>query len=252
MRLRTILLLLAFLALLSSIVGGYFNYASLQNAFYIEAEKEAALLTSAITSSISSYLSEQLKPVRTLAGMREVRMAFSGGDTRRLKAANMILDHFKESLGVDVCYIMDHLGNTIASSNRNGQDSFVGENFSFRPYFKDALRGTSSSYMALGATSGKRGVYFSYPVFGDDARVPVGVAVIKSSIDLIEQEVSKTQKGIVLLVDPHGIIFISSYTDWLFHSLWELTPEAKGRIEKTFQFGHGPWVWTGFMPAGEN
>lgn len=59
---------------------------------------------------------------------------------------------------------MDLNGSTVASSNRNDPDSFVGENFSFRPYWKQAIGGTPATYMALGVTSGKRGVFYSHPV----------------------------------------------------------------------------------------
>jgi C4-dicarboxylate-specific signal transduction histidine kinase len=49
---------------------------------------------------------------------------------------------------------MDHEGNTIASSNRNNPDSFVGQNFDFRPYFQQAIQGIPATYLALGTTSG--------------------------------------------------------------------------------------------------
>jgi hypothetical protein len=44
----------------------------------------------------------------------------------------------------------------------------VDKNFSFRPYFKKAIAGKSATYLALGTTSGKRGVYYSHPVYDND------------------------------------------------------------------------------------
>ncbi|MDH3558192.1 MAG: transcriptional regulator, partial [Deltaproteobacteria bacterium] len=81
------------------------------------------------------------------------------------------------------------------------------------------------TYMALGITSKKRGVYYSHPVYGEGGNTPIGVAVIKASIEPVEEEFSQTYEGIVLLTDPHAIIFISNREDWLFHALWKLSPE---------------------------
>ncbi len=104
-------------------------------------------------------------------------------DDDNLAKANAMLDHFKAALDVDVCYLMDAFGNTIASSNRKAPDSFVGKNFSFRPYFQEAIQGTPSTYLALGTTSGKRGAYYSHPVYEKDRGAPIGVDVIKASIE---------------------------------------------------------------------
>lgn len=252
MSLRRILLLLAFLAFLSASVGGFSYFSSLRMSLYKEAETGAALRSTEITNRLASFLTAQLKPVRLLAGLPAIRRAVLSADEESLTTASGLLDHFKDGLGVDVCYVMNKAGDTILSSNRMESDSFVGRNFSFRPYFQEAIRGRSSSYMALGTASGKRGVYFSYPVFGDDARVPLGVAVIKSSIEFIEEEISQASEEAVLLVDPHGIIFISTVPSWLFHTLWEVSPATLKDIAATRQFGGGPWEWTGLSAADEN
>jgi len=92
-----------------------------------------------------------------------------------------VLDIFKHTLGVDVCYLMDRHGVTIASSNRNASDSFVGQNFSFRPYFREARQGVTATYMAVGTTSHKRGAYYSHPIFARDYETPIGVVIIPGS-----------------------------------------------------------------------
>ena len=147
---------------------------------------------------------------------------------------------------------MDHEGNTIASSNRDDPDSFVGENFGFRPYWRQAIQGNPATYMALGITSKKRGVYYSHPVYGDGGDSPKGVAVIKASIEPIEEKFSQTYEGIVLLTDPHGIIFISNRANWLFHSLWKLSPDELAGVVSSLQFGIGPWKWIGLEMKQDN
>jgi len=99
--------------------------------------------------------------------------------------------------------------------------------------------------MAQGVTSNVRGVYFSHPVYGDPAAPPVGVAVIKVSTAPIEREFRQGGEGIVLLLDPKGIVFATSRKEWLFHSLQGLTQEDVEEVARSQQFGHGPWEWSG-------
>ncbi|MFC1489300.1 ATP-binding protein, partial [Thermodesulfobacteriota bacterium] len=139
-------------------------------------------------------------------------------------------------------------GTTIASSNRNTPHSFVGQNYAFRPYFQRAIKDDPTSYlgyMALGVTSGKRGVYYSYPVFQDNKNSPIGVAVIKASIDPMEREFVQSYEGIVILTDPHGIVFFSNRNDLVLHTVSKLSPEEIAQIKQYKQFGDGPWKWTG-------
>jgi PAS domain S-box-containing protein len=241
MNLRQTIFLLALLTILSASAGGYFYYASLKESVIIEAERQTSTRAELIRKNLSSFLSENIRPIKTLAGMKALQTSLLEPDDDFLKKANAVLDHFRSTLGVDVCYLMDPAGNTIASSNRNDSDSFVGINFSFRPYFQHAINGTAATYLALGTTSGKRGAYFSHPVYGNGQGPPIGVVVIKASVELIERELSTTSGEIILVTDPLGVVFISNREDWLYRVLWELSPEQKSQLARSLQFGEGPW-----------
>jgi PAS domain S-box-containing protein len=252
MKLRIILIVLSLLAFLSASIGGFLYYSSLKESAFEQAERQAALEAERIKTGLSSFLSENLRSVKALAGLEELKQALSSKDDDVLAVANLMLDHFNNSLGADVCYLMDYKGNTVASSNRNAADSFVGENFAFRPYWRQAIQGDPATYMALGITSKKRGVYYSHPVYGDGGDSPKGVAVIKASIEPLEKEFSQTYEGIVLLTDPHGIIFISNRANWLLHSLWKLSPEELTGVVNSLQFGIGPWKSIGLEIKQDN
>ena len=244
MKLRTIVLLLAFIALLSALAGGAFYYFSLLDSHLENAHHEADGITSSLAGRIDSILSERQKSARALAGLPELGQVLLQREPALLLKANLILDHFRDSFEAGVCYVMDAQGNTVASSNRNEQASFVGKNYAFRPYFREAMEGRPSLYMALGVTSGERGVYFGVPVHGTSS-TPAGVAVIKVPIDTIETEFARDFNGAMSLADPHGVIFVSSHKEWLFHVLWKPSENTLNEIEKTQQFGAGPWEWTG-------
>jgi len=250
-KLRLILLVLSLLTFLSASTGGYFYYSSLKKSAFHEVERQAATHAEMIKKNLSSFLSENIKPSKTLAGMDEFIAALTKPNDNSIAKANAMLDHFNASLKTDVCYLMDTNGNTIASSNRRDPDSFVGDNFSFRPYFQKAIQGTPATYLALGVTSDKRGDYYSHPVNKKGQKHPMGVVVIKASIGRVEKELPPFTDEIVLVVNPDGIIFISNYKEWLFHSLWKLSVEKESRISVSLQFGKGPWNWIGLEMKGD-
>ena len=247
MKLRLILTVLSLLAFLSVCTTGYLYYSSLRDEAFNEANKQAALHAERAKNHISYLLSENLKTVTVLAGLQELQEALNKEDPSSLAKANSILDHFNESLKVDVCYLMNRDGNTLATSNRNAPDSFLGKNYAFRPYFQQSIKGAPAIYMALGVTSKKRGAYYSHPIYGENKKSPIGVAVIKASIDPIEKDLKEERESTALLIDPQGVIFLSNRDDWLFQALWDLPPEKLSQIAQTKQFGEGPFYWTGLQ-----
>jgi PAS domain S-box-containing protein len=248
MKLRAILIILSLTAFLSAGTGGYLYYSSIKNSAFEEANRQAVFHAETIRNHLFSFLRENLNSVKALAGLKELPKAILRKDKASLAKVNSILDLFRNAYQVDVCYLIDRQGETIASSNRNAPDSFVGQNYAFRPYFQRTIIGDPIvylGYMALGVTSGKRGVYYSYPVYGDNQNTPIGVAVMKASVDPMEREFVKTYEGIVMLTDPHGIVFLSNRPDMIFHSLSKLTPEETMQVKRYHQFGEGPWEWSG-------
>ena len=255
MKLRTILFVLALLAFLSASSGGYLYYSSLKKSVYEEGKRQSFSHTLSIQHRVSSILSENLKSVKALAGLNDLKRVFSGLNKNKLEDANLTLDHFQNALEANVCYIMDARGNTLASSNRNSPNSFVGKNYAFRPYFKNAMQGLPSVYMALGVTSNQRGIYYSHPIFVNGLENPVGVVVVKASVKPIESELQAphtTSDALTLITDPHGVIFISSTEKWLFHTLHKLPDDELDLILKTRQFGNGPFKWIGLKKNGNN
>jgi PAS domain S-box-containing protein len=251
MKLRIILIVLSLLAFLSASTGGYLYYSSLKESALKEAERQADLRLRTIKRNLTTFLSENVKPVKTLAGMKTLRLVLTRPDAQNLATANATLDHFQQTLAADVCYLMDPSGKTIASTNRDDPDSFVGQNFAFRPYFKYAISGKPSTYLALGTTSGKRGAYYGHPVFAENGYAPVGIVVIKASIELIENRLGTELDEIVMVNDPHGVIFISNRKEWLYHLLWKYNEDDIALIKKSRQFGTGPWEWTGLQSKGD-
>jgi len=125
-KLRVILVVLSFLSFLSVSVAGYVYFRSLQDSAYKESEKDSALQAERIRNRVSSFLAENLKTARALAGLKEMGEVLSHPGGPSLARANAVLDHFRNALAADVCYVMDRDGMTVASSNRDAPDSSSG------------------------------------------------------------------------------------------------------------------------------
>jgi two-component system, NtrC family, C4-dicarboxylate transport sensor histidine kinase DctB len=125
-------------------------------------------------------------------------------------------------------YVIDRQGNTVAASNYDQPDSFIGQNFAYRPYFTQALAGGKGRFFALGTTSGVRGYYFGAPI--RDARgVVAGVVALKIGVDDIEAS-WRTWEYRIIVSDPEGIIFMSTDPGWRYKGLLPLTAD---RLERT-------------------
>ena len=254
MKIRIILFILALLAVISALSGGYLYYNSLKKSVLKEGERQTIAGTKSIRNRVSSLFSENLKSVKALAGLNGLKQVLLNPNEKNLTNTNGLLDHFRETFAANVCYLMDSGGITIASSNRNDSKSFVGKNYSFRPYFKNAIQGNPAVYMALGVTSGKRGVYYSHPVYVKTQKHPAGVIVIKGSVESIEselQELHNQHESKTLIIDPNGVIFMSSHKDWLYQTLWQIPDEKINEIIKSRQCGNGPLEWIGLKRKDE-
>ena len=150
------------------------------------------------------------------------------GDSERADALNRYLETVNTIAGASDTYLMDRDGLTIAASNWQSERPFVGRNFSYRPYFREAIQGGLGRYFALGTTSRKRGYYFAFPVRHEGDIL--GAVVIKIDMTGVEEQWGGRKEEIVV-TDPDGIIFITTRPDWRFRSLIEpLSDSVRERI----------------------
>ena len=220
LKLNTIILLMTALLLVMISLIGYTLYREWRDSVLNRALEHMDNTSILLQREVNVYFENQRKPVVTLAGMPEIIEASNSGGTEALTAANHVLDVFCTTLNALTCYLMDRSGMTIASSNRHSAKSFVGKNYSFRPYFREAITGKNYVYLALGVTSRKRGIYFSSPIHQN--KKIIGVAVIKVSVEEIERKFAFLQ-GIASVTDPDGVIFSTNQSSWLYKKLEDMT-----------------------------
>lgn len=149
-------------------------------------------------------------------------------------ALNLWLDQRNTELDALDIYVMTPNGDTIAASNYEKTDSFIGKNFSYRPYFQQALAGGKGRFYAIGTTSGVRGYYFAAPVKVASGQT-MGVIAVKIGLDVTEAE-WRSQEARIVVTDPDAIIFLSSYPNWLYNSLTPLPPDRQLAVQQSRRY----------------
>ncbi|MCJ8206132.1 ATP-binding protein [Pseudomonas sp. RGM2987] len=163
-----------------------------------------------------------------LADLPALRAALSAPDDGVTQGnANRLLKNISAQTGAEVMYLMDPSGKTLAASNWDKHDSFVGRNFAFRPYFIEAMAGRLGRFFGLGTTSAKRGYFFAAAV--REREKVIGVLVVKVDLDHTESLWGKTPEQL-LVTDHNGVVILTSRQDWRFRATRPLTDDERQAI----------------------
>jgi two-component system C4-dicarboxylate transport sensor histidine kinase DctB len=185
-----------------------------------EAANQAAILAAGLESELNKF---SLVP-RVLAvdpGVGEVLR----GDTDSA-VLNRRLAALAGQTNAAAIYLMDARGLTIASSNWDRPDSFVGSNYRFRGYFRGALAQGTSSEFALGTVSRRPGLYLAERV--GPAEAPRGVVAVKVEFDSLETKWRDAEDG-VFVTDADGVVLLASDPAWRFRSTGRRNPRNSAR-----------------------
>ncbi|RLB68784.1 MAG: hypothetical protein DRH03_09425 [Deltaproteobacteria bacterium] len=147
---------------------------------------------------------------------------------------NCYLERVSEQTDASALYLMNFEGLTVASSNWRSQDSYVGHNYNFRPYFKKARNGKPGHYFAIGATTKRPGLFLSYPVTSEGKIL--GAVAVKVSMATLEQAWARQGDEKVFITDDYGVIFASNEPTWKFRTLAPLKTEALERLRQSRKY----------------
>lgn len=174
-----------------------------------------------------------------LAGKNEIIMLAQGRTPPDNQETMIILQTARQISGASIVYVMDKRGNVVGCSPYDQGKSLTGDNYSFRPYFIQAMDGKSAAYPALGVTTELRGIYFSTPVYSRTDRTPIGVVVFKTSLDPIDRLIDQITEPVALL-SPDGIVFATNRPDWMYHAALPIEEESLAGIRESRQFYNQP------------
>jgi two-component system C4-dicarboxylate transport sensor histidine kinase DctB len=157
------------------------------------------------------------------------------GNPARIAAANAYLEAAQQGAAVAATYLIDASGLTLAASNWRQPRSFIGHNYAFRPYFRDAVDQGLGRFYGVGVTTGEPGYFIAAPL-REQGKV-VGVVAIKVGLETLEQAMAGTGDTL-LLTDADGIVFLASDRRLRYRNLAPLAESARQRLESTRQYGN--------------
>lgn len=196
-----------------------------------QGNQRAAAVISAIFLPVEKF---RLLP-RVLASHPINQSALSVPENaEQVQTADQYLLEMNQMIGAEVIYLMDLNGRTVASSNWNEKNSFIGQNFRYRPYFMDAVSGVDGRFYGVGTVSRTPGYFMSSPVF---SRAGIaGVIAMKINLSRIDKEWQTDRNYDVTVADEYGIIFLSSKPDWKYRPSRRLTKEEQNTLKLTRKY----------------
>ncbi|KQB55551.1 cytochrome C biogenesis protein CcmE [Pseudomonas endophytica] len=171
----------------------------------------------------------------------ELISALSGPINSDLQSTlNRKLERINGAAQSSTLELMDHTGLAVAASNWNTSNSYVGNNYGFRPYFKQTRVAGAGSFYAVGVTSGIPG-YFLSSAIHDAQGTFLGAMVVKLEFPELEREWSHGN-DILLVSDARGVVFIANQPGWRYRFLRPLSDQDHSEITETRQYYKQPLI----------
>lgn len=170
---------------------------------------------------LQSELDKQRAVPVILADDAEVTDALLTPSPARHAAVSRKLERLRHETRSAVIYLINAEGRAVSASNWNQPDSFAGSDYSFRAYFRDALREGTATEFALGRSSGKPGLYLAHRI---NAASVSGVLVVKTEFDAIEAEWDANAEH-TYVTGPQGDVYLTNRPPERFAKASPLPPE---------------------------
>lgn len=157
-------------------------------------------------------------------------------ETLRQDLQQTLLNVFRSNPDFDAVFLLDRSGRCLAASD----PQFMGQNYAFRDYFREAIGGRAYvSSILVGQTTKRPGLFLSHPVRSQTGEI-VGVTVLKMRGEDIWNIVNSLQVGsssYAFLIDQHGVIISHRDRSLLYHSLNRLPPQTQKQIVTDRSYG---------------
>ena len=160
------------------------------------------------------------------------RLLLTPGSYRRQRL-NDHLEGLNQRAGSLAVYVLDLDGRVVATSNWNQPSSFLGEDLSFRDYYKQAVRGEPGRFYGVGSTTGEPGYYLAHGLRAN-GRV-IGVAVVKVRLDALEKRWADARVE-AYVSDENGIIILSSDPARRLKAVQPLGDADRERLARSLQY----------------
>ena len=214
--------------------GLYFVYQSAKNTMINHTKSEIEIFTSQKIAQLEQRVGDLKSLVNTMSKnpmvTGEIEVPFN---------TKMVLEHYNVGNAFSAIYILDQNGIAIESTD----ERFIGKDYSFRPYFKESIKGNEYFYSAIGVTSGEAGYYFSTPIINVDG-TSSKVLVAKATTEIIEETLGSTgdkesdhiRHLSIMLADNNGVILSSSDAERNLKTLGPISKEKEKEISESKKY----------------
>nr|WP_244642322.1 ATP-binding protein [Phyllobacterium sp. 628] len=213
-------------------------YLALESRAKSSAELNAVLLR--------TVLEKQRSLPFVLSQDRDVISALTSRSAGMLHLVDRKLESLIEGTHASVIYLLDAKGTALSASNWQEPTSFVGIDYSFRPYYTRAVATGSAEHYALGTISKRPGLYISRRIDGPSGML--GVIVVKVEFDELEGDWRRSSDP-SYVIDQRGIVLITSFPEWRFMAQAPIPAEQQAPIRESLQFGAAPLTPLDVTPA---
>lgn len=228
-----ILFVILLLILVFGSMATIFVYFQTKNELLKVKREELVFITQSQSEKIAQRLNTTKNILVQISEDRQVKEFLENPVDDDREEITRILDYHIIDDRYLAIYLLDEKGLTHASTDSR----FVGQDYSFRQYFRQAIDEGWSVESAVGVTSGELGYYYSRQIKNSNGN-PIGVAVVKINPSSIESLINIDSSGPInyFLTDSCGIVLASNRTDLKYKSLGKLSSQAINdcRIEERF------------------
>lgn len=183
---------------------------------------------------INIYLKNSTDFAQYLAEVPEIIKWTENPNNTNVEEALNFLKNINIKGLYSLLYVLDTNGKMIISTDTN----FTGGNYSYRPYFQEAISGKSNMYVTIGAETHIQGYYFSEPIRNSQGQI-IGVLALKlvpDNLYKILDEETKYENSHIMLTDNYGVIIYSDIKERILKSLGTLKPETLEIIKTEKKF----------------
>ena len=219
------------LTAIAIVVGALLFIVAALTGYSFEKNRLAGVMQSQLrgkAAELDRQLTQFAVVPRLLSRNPVIVNALHSPDHASIQTANQALADARKDSNAAFAFAMDLQGQTLASSNYRDHVSFVGRNYGFRPYFKEALGATQATFFAVGATTGVPGYFIASPVL--EKQTVVGVVVVKFDLDLLAAAWN-IRPYQWLVVDEYGVVILATDANHLYAKTRELSTVNSVRID---------------------
>lgn len=217
---------------------------------YVEKNRELQLLQSldSYASTLESgTTSSQAMGAAISFGLvnKEAKQLASGKLPPDSPSVLSALDSLRSQFSIETAFLVNKQGVIVAYSSNNITQG-RGRDLSTQPYVKLAMQGATNVYPSVGNGTNQPGIYLAAPLrsaINSTSKI-IGVIVLKVGYGKLNQLLKSWTDGIAILLSPQGVVFASSWRDWVLRTVGKKSSVQIANILRTRQFGnvidHGP------------